>query len=230
MAEQSSFAAPVMRPSPNERARNFPFLLVPSWFAIEVFSTSYVDANSRSRAASPSAAREGPKPKNEGRGNSSPRPLVSAFSGLDGGEVPLLAADAHGSINVVEEDLSIADLPRVRGSRNGIDSPFHLVFQQHQFHLDLRDQIDIVFPSPKYLGVALLATVSPHFRDSHAFDAELRERLFYRIEPVRSDNRFDLRHVRLSIPFGSGRMQRAGLVRRFRYRQSSRGAGGRRQR
>src|SRR5437016_8230283 len=79
---------------------------------------------------------------------------------LQSSGVGLAGADAHGAVEAVDEDLSIADLAGLGGPYDGVDDFVDLIGRDCRFDLDLRQEAYGVFGAAIDFGVALLTPVS----------------------------------------------------------------------
>src|SRR5581483_4831906 len=79
----------------------------------------------------------------------------------------LAGADAHGGVQVVDEDLAVSDLPGLRRFQDRVAGLVDHVVGQRDLELDLRQQIDGVFGTAIELGVALLPAEAPDLGDGH---------------------------------------------------------------
>jgi len=77
--------------------------------------------------------------------------------GSDGVNAGFAGADAHDALDIGNEDLSVADTPRLSGVADGFDDRVHVFVCQNDFDFDLGKKVDDVFSAPVELRVTLLA-------------------------------------------------------------------------
>src|SRR5215468_6640742 len=94
---------------------------------------------------------------------SSPFTLQSLGAGLT-------RADADDLEQIGNEDLSVPDLPRVRGFLDSLDRPLQKVVLDRHLDLDLRQEIDHVLRTAVQLGVTLLPAKALDLGDSDSLD------------------------------------------------------------
>src|SRR5208337_4292358 len=82
-------------------------------------------------------------------------PFSSFHFHLQGRIAPLVVADADGVVHVGQKNLSIANLPRLRSFKNGLDGLFGEVVRDYHFNLDLGKQVNRILISTVKLGVSL---------------------------------------------------------------------------
>jgi hypothetical protein len=109
------------------------------------------------------------------------RVVVREFH-LQGRIAPLVVSDADGVVNVRQENLSVANLPRLRRFKNGLNGLFGEVVRDYDLNFDLGKQINLILISTVKLGVSLLPAVPAHFEDCHAFHADIMEGILDRIK------------------------------------------------
>src|SRR5713226_972162 len=108
--------------------------------------------------------------------------------------VALTGADPDGRVHGMDEDLTVADVPRLgRGGQDARDLVGQAV-RYHHLHLDLRQEVHGVLAASIQLGVALLATEPANLRNRHADDADARQRLLDVVELERLDDSLDFFH------------------------------------
>ena len=83
---------------------------------------------------------------------------------------------------IQNEDLSVANLPRLRRFKNGLNGLFGEVVRDYDLNFDLGKQINLILISTVKLGVSLLPAVPAHFEDCHAFHADIMEGILDRIK------------------------------------------------
>src|SRR5215813_11928381 len=96
--------------------------------------------------------------------------------------VGLAGADADRVADVGDEDLSVADLPGLGGSRDRIDHLVDAIGRHRHLDLHLRQEVHGVLGAAINFGVAFLAAIALHLGDGHAADAEPRERVAHVLE------------------------------------------------
>src|SRR6202035_3392069 len=107
----------------------------------------------------------------------------------------LVIANTDSVVDLADKNLSVADAAGAGGANDGLDCLLlHLVWNHH-LNLYLGEKIDGIFPPAVELCVSLLPAVAAGLQDRHAFDACLQQRILYRIQLRRLENRFDLDHV-----------------------------------
>src|SRR5690606_36180207 len=85
-------------------------------------------------------------------------------------------ADAHGTLEVVDEDLAVADLAGGRGLEDRLGDQLGLVVGDRDLELDLGQEVDDVLGAAIELSVALLAAEALHLGHGDAAHAGLRQR------------------------------------------------------
>ena len=128
-------------------------------------------------------------------------PVPSAFqfhpAGLEGAHAGCLSdgvlahfarTDADRLLDLVDEDLAVADLAGVGGLANGLDGLLENVVGDDGLDLELGQEVHNVFGTAVELGVTLLAAKALHFRDGKAVHADVGECLTNFIELERLDD------------------------------------------
>src|SRR5208337_671923 len=136
--------------------------------------------------------------------------LFSSFHfHLQGRVAPLVVPDANGVVDVRQKNLSVANLPRLRRFKNGLNRLFCEVVRNYHLNFDLGKQIHRVLITTVKFGVSLLPAVPPHFQDRHAFHADIMQGFLDRIKPRGLNNRFDFFHWQLSFHVAGASRSRA---------------------
>src|SRR3981081_4044013 len=122
-------------------------------------------------------------------------------SGLERGLATIFVADSDGFGDIVNKNLTVSYIAGPCCGSECFDNLFGASIRNHQLHFHLWPQVYVVFlPAIDFL-VALLASVTTHFRDGHAVDADALQGFLHLFQLKRLDDRFDLLHVFLS-PLG----------------------------
>src|ERR1700719_691272 len=120
---------------------------------------------------------------------------------LQGALASLIVANSNRVIHTSKEYFAVANFARSRRGHDCLHGFLDHVIRQHHFNFYLRDQVDGVLAASVKLRMTLLPAVPAHLEHRHALDTDLVQRLFYRIELRRLDDRFNFCHRRLfSIP------------------------------
>src|SRR5688572_13976681 len=106
----------------------------------------------------------------------------------------LAGADAYDLQKIEDEDLSVTDLPRVRGLLDRLDDAIDQVVPDRGLDLDLGQEVDDVLGTPVQLGVTFLAAEPLDLGDRDALDADRRQRLAHLVELERLDDCSDHLH------------------------------------
>src|SRR6218665_2664449 len=101
----------------------------------------------------------------------------------------LAGADADDLLDVVHEDLAVADLAGARRAFDRFDHALDQVVGHGGLDLDLGQEVDHVLRAAVQLGVALLAAEALDFGDGDALHADGRQGLAHLIELERFDDR-----------------------------------------
>src|SRR5690349_13826172 len=72
-------------------------------------------------------------------------------------------ADAHGGLDVDDENLAVADGAGVGGVANGLDDPVGIVGRHHNRDADLGHQVRLIFGATVDFRVPFLTAVAPRF-------------------------------------------------------------------
>src|SRR5690606_3948283 len=112
----------------------------------------------------------------------------------------LAGTDAHGVLEIGDEDLAVADRARRRGRDDRFDRLLDEVVGNRRLDLRLRHEVDGVFRAAVKLRVPLLATNAFDFRDRQSLDAGLAQRLTHVFELERLDDCRDPLHLLLLLP------------------------------
>jgi hypothetical protein len=102
--------------------------------------------------------------------------------------------DPDHLLEVEDEDLPVADLPRARRGQDTLDHRGHQFGGDGRLDFYLGDEVDHVLRPAVDLAVSLLAPEPLHLGDRHAGNPDLAERVFHLFELERLDDRFDLLH------------------------------------
>src|SRR5919201_1094830 len=94
-------------------------------------------------------------------------------------------ADPHDLFDRRHPHLAVADLARARRLGDGVDHTGDLPVVDHDLHLDLRDEVDLVLGPAVDLGMSALPTEPLDLRRGQALHADLAQRLLDLVEPVR---------------------------------------------
>src|SRR5690606_26573900 len=105
----------------------------------------------------------------------------------DRGRAGLAGADADDLLQVIDKDLSVADLPGTGGILDRLDGLVGEFVDDGGLELDLGQEVDDVFGAAIELGMALLAAEALHLGDGDALDADRRQGLADLVE--RSEER-----------------------------------------
>src|SRR5580692_111660 len=106
----------------------------------------------------------------------------------------LVVADPNDLIHVRKKNLSVTNFAGAGGGRNCLHDFFNHGVGDHQLKLDLRNEIDSVFPSAVELGVSLLPSMAAGLKHGHAFDSDLVQRILYAFQLGDLDDGFDFGH------------------------------------
>jgi len=106
----------------------------------------------------------------------------------------LIVADANNLIDVRKENFPVTDFAGASGRRNCLHDFFDHGVGDDQLELDLRNEIDGVFPSTIELGVPLLSSMAASLQYGHALDANLVQRILYAFQLGDLDDCFDFGH------------------------------------
>src|SRR5262245_50233683 len=141
--------------------------------------------------------------------------MVYSFlcAGSEGGGVGFAGADAHGVVEVEDEDLAVADLAGLGSRGDRLDGFVELVRGYRDLDFDLGQEAHGVFGAAIDLGVALLAPVAFDLRDGHPVHADRGQSVADLIELEWLDNGHDDFHE-FQSPLGPG--PAVGRFRRLR--------------
>src|SRR6266540_2333543 len=106
----------------------------------------------------------------------------------------LAGPDADDLLDRHDEDLAVADPPRLRGALDRLDDPADDAVGDHHLHLHLGEEVDDVLGAAVELGVPLLAAEALHLRRGETRDSDLGESLLHLVQLERLDDRLDLLH------------------------------------
>src|SRR5579875_32196 len=112
----------------------------------------------------------------------------------------LSCSDSLRIFDIKNENLTVANLTRLRGFRNRFYHSFGKGFRYHHLDFDLRQKTDFVLCTTVDLGLPLLPPETFDFRNRKPLYAKLRERLAHIIEFERLDNGHNQLHA--SVPLG----------------------------
>src|SRR5690606_1798487 len=124
------------------------------------------------------------------------------------GRAGLAGADADGLLEVVDEDLAVADLAGTGGVLDRLDGLVDQLVDDRRLELDLGQEVDDVLGAAIELGMALLATEALHLGDGDALDTDPRQGLADFVELERLDDGSDEFHGFLLLG-AAGRARRA---------------------
>src|SRR5205823_6403307 len=100
----------------------------------------------------------------------------------------LAGANAYDLFEVEDEDLAVADLPRIGGFFDGLDDAIEQVVLDRRLDLDLRQKIDDVFRAAIQLGMSFLPSEALDFGHGDALHADRRQSLADFVELERLDD------------------------------------------
>src|SRR5512140_3003312 len=120
--------------------------------------------------------------------------VMRRFPRLQGFLPPLAGPDPDHLLEVEDEDLPVADLPRARGGQDPFDHHGHQLVVHCRLDLHLGDEVDHVLRPAVHLRVTFLSPEPLHLGDGHSGDADLAKRVFHLFELEWLDDRFDLFH------------------------------------
>src|SRR6266508_2820390 len=106
----------------------------------------------------------------------------------------LAGPDADDLLDRHDEDLAVADPPRLRGALDRLDDPADDAVGDHHLHLHLGEEVDDVLGAAVELGVPLLAAEALHLPRGETRDSDLGESLLHVVQLERLDDRLDLLH------------------------------------
>src|SRR5580698_1408013 len=109
--------------------------------------------------------------------------------------VGFAGADAHGVIEIDDEDLAVADLAGLRRRRDRVDDLVDLIRRAGDLELDLGQEAHGVFGAAVDFGVALLAAIAFDFGDGQPLHADFGQRVADLVELERLDDGHDYFHV-----------------------------------
>src|ERR1700730_16444878 len=133
---------------------------------------------------------------------------------LECGHSALLISNPDDFVDSGEEDLAIPYFPSGSRLYDGVNHRIHEIVRQHEFELDLGQEVHTVFTTAINLGVALLPAVPEHIGDGHAFHAQLGQHFLYRLKSGWLDNCFEFGHRLLSDRVGSSARDGNSVARR----------------
>src|SRR5882757_1545382 len=113
---------------------------------------------------------------------------------LESSGVGLASADAHGAVDAVDEDLSIADLAGLGGRHDRFDDFVDLIGRDCRLDLDLGQEAHGVFGAAIDFGVALLAPVSLDLGDGHPEHPDRGQGVAHLVKLERLDDSHDDLH------------------------------------
>src|ERR1043166_4144060 len=108
--------------------------------------------------------------------------------------VGLAGADAQRVLDVDDEDLAVADLPGLCRGGDRLDHAVGAIVRDHDFDLDLGQEVHRVLRAAVDLGVALLAAEALHLGNGQSRDAECGERVAHVLQLERLDDGGDQLH------------------------------------
>jgi hypothetical protein len=120
--------------------------------------------------------------------------MVSLLVASDVGEglhrrfVGLSSANANGSLDWRNKDLTVADLSDSRSVLYRRNDLVRLLRGDHKINPDLRQKTDCILGAAINLRVSLLSAESLHLSHGHALQAESRQRALYLVELEWLDN------------------------------------------
>src|SRR5271154_6945280 len=109
--------------------------------------------------------------------------------GLESSFSTVVIANPDGFGNFVDEDFAVADFAGACGAGDGARHFVEALVRHHQFHLHLRQQIDVVFLAAVSLLMALLPAMAANLGDCHAINANGLQGFLDLFELERLDNR-----------------------------------------
>src|SRR6478609_6396608 len=95
---------------------------------------------------------------------------------LEGFLAGLTGPDAHDLLQVVDEDLPVADLAGAGCAFDGFDDAVHQIVGHRRLDLHLGQEVDDVFRAAIQLGVALLPSETLDLGDGDALHPDARQR------------------------------------------------------
>src|SRR6185295_9268751 len=104
-------------------------------------------------------------------------------------------SNANDLFDGEDEDLAVAELPRLRSLQDRVDRQIHHFIRQHDLNLDLRQEVDLVLTAAIRLRVPFLPAKAFHFTDRKADNTNLLQRVLYGIKQMRPDDALDLSHT-----------------------------------
>src|SRR5437867_8696969 len=119
---------------------------------------------------------------------------------LDRVAASLSRADANHLLDRQDEDLPVADPPRLCCLLDRFHHVRHLLVAHDDLEFHLRQEIDDVLGPPVKLGVPLLPSEALHFAHGDALHADGGEALLHLVELEGFDDRLDLLHGCLRAP------------------------------
>src|SRR5207245_6654563 len=113
---------------------------------------------------------------------------------------------AHHLLDLLHENLAIADLAGARRLDDGLDYMLDHLFVDHDLHLHFRQEIDHIFGAAIQFGMPFLTSETLHFSHGQAGDADFSQRFTHFIQLEWFDNVGYLLHMHSSTIRGAHSM------------------------
>jgi hypothetical protein len=113
---------------------------------------------------------------------------------LDSELAALLVTDADDLLGFVEEYLAVTDGTGCGVGDDSFDDRFNTIVFRNNLNLQLGEKADVILATTVGFSVALLPTVTAHFRHGHAGHAEVLKCFLHSIEPVWPNDRNNCCH------------------------------------
>src|SRR5450432_4333471 len=113
-----------------------------------------------------------------------PQGNIGGVGGLrsDGVQPGFPGSDPNGFLDVVNEDLAVADTPGLGRAPDRVDRPLDQIIPDHDLDFDLGQKVHDVFRAAIEFGVAFLPSETLGFGDGDALQSDLLKRLFHLVE------------------------------------------------
>ena len=122
-------------------------------------------------------------------------PFVAPTFRLQCRYVCFASSDTNGRGDIGDENLTVADLPRLGGSHDGTDDQVEFLGFADHFEFHFRNEVDRILGTTVYFRVTFLATESAHFANRHPQDALFGQCVFNIFQLESSDYCFNFFHV-----------------------------------